>query len=102
MSKDRRADKNFEKAKGTVPGPGNYELDSVAFDHKRPRFHMGVKVKLDPIERERNSVPGSGSYNPSIDFAKFKAPGYSMVGRNTSRLIDLYLTPGPGSYNNSA
>lgn len=52
MSKDRRADKNFEKAKGTVPGPGNYELDSVAFDHKRPRFHMGVKVKLDPIERK--------------------------------------------------
>jgi hypothetical protein len=32
-------------------------------------YYMGIKVKLDPIERERNSVPGAGSYNPSIDFA---------------------------------
>ena len=44
MSKDTRADKNFEKAKGTVPGPGNYEIDPIAFDHKRPRFHMGTKI----------------------------------------------------------
>jgi len=83
LGKDRRVDKNFEKAKGTVPGPGNYEIDSVAFDYKKPKFHMGTKIKLDPIERERNSVPGAGSYNPSIDFSKIKAPGYSLVGRNS-------------------
>jgi len=44
MGHDKRSDKNFEKAKGTVPGPGNYEIDPVAFDHKRPRFHMGTKI----------------------------------------------------------
>lgn len=59
---------------------------------------MGSKVKLDPIERERISVPGAGSYNPLIDFAKLKAPKYSLVGRNQNKLIDLFLTPGPGSY----
>jgi Sperm-tail PG-rich repeat len=99
MGQDQRADKNFEKAKGTVPGPGNYELESVAFDHKRPRFHMGTKIKLDPIEKERNSVPGPGSFNPSIDFSKSRAPGYSIVGRGGSGFSNLYATPGPGSYN---
>ena len=84
MGLDKRADKNFEKAKGEVPGPGNYELESVAFDHKRPRFHMGSKIRLDPIEKERNSVPGPGTYQSS-DFPKAKAPGYSLVGRNSSR-----------------
>lgn len=41
MGHDARADKNFERAKGEIPGPGNYDLSSVAFNHKRPRFHMG-------------------------------------------------------------
>lgn len=62
---------------------------------------MGSKVKLDPIERERISVPGAGSYNPLIDFAKLKAPKYSLVGRNQNKLIDLFLTPGPGSYSSN-
>ena len=84
MGLDKRADKNFEKAKGEVPGPGNYELTPVAFDHRRPRFHMGSKIKLDPIEKERNSVPGPGTYQSS-DFQKARAPGYSLVGRNSSR-----------------
>jgi Sperm-tail PG-rich repeat len=24
-----------------LPGPGNYNLDSKAFDYKKPKFHLG-------------------------------------------------------------
>mmetsp|Transcript_41262 Transcript_41262/g.62828 ORF Transcript_41262/g.62828 Transcript_41262/m.62828 type:complete len:119 (-) Transcript_41262:333-689(-) len=34
----------IDKKQSQSPGPGNYELDSVAFDTKNPRFFVGKKL----------------------------------------------------------
>ena len=30
-----------DKKTHELPGPGNYTLDSKAFDYKKPKFHLG-------------------------------------------------------------
>ena len=55
-----------DKRKGIMtgslsPGPGAYSTKPVAFEHEKPRFFMGEKLKdLKP----NTNVPGSGEYNP--------------------------------------
>ncbi len=49
------------------PGPGNYNIDPVAFDAKKPRFHMGGSRSPS---KEVTKVPGAGSYNPAHESTK--------------------------------
>ena len=43
---ETRKPPGVQSSKGaTSPGPGNYEIEPVAFDAKRPRFHVGQKFK---------------------------------------------------------
>lgn len=102
MGTDLRVDKNFEKAKGQVPGPGNYNIKSAAFQYDRPRFHMGIKHNVDPIQKEIQSVPGPGAHDPKISYSKTSAPGYSLKSRSQSQQPESHKTPGPGNYQQTA
>ena len=70
-----------EQRKGPVekssiaPGPGNYALEPMAFDHKKPRFHVGQKIA--PL-KGNTTVPGAGAYNPIPENTISKQPIYSM------------------------
>ena len=83
---------------GTSPGPGNYEIDPIAFDAKRPRFHVGQKFKEAPATT--TNVPGAGSYDPSPERTKTTLPSYSMKLKleNTSSIGKDNKVPGPGNY----
>ena len=90
-----------EQRKGPVdpkqnsPGPGNYAIEPMAFDSKRPRFYVGQKIK-DP--KETTVVPGAGSYNPSPENTKKKEPSYLMGAKLGSSLVTNNKVPGPGNY----
>jgi hypothetical protein len=52
-------DKRQERQKRNFnPGPGNYNLRSMAFSYEKPRFHMGTK--LSPLKSKH--CPGAGTY----------------------------------------
>lgn len=80
--------------KHNSPGPGNYALEPMAFDAKRPRFYVGQKIK-NP--KETTVVPGAGSYNPSPENIKKKEPSYLMGAKLGSSIITNKV-PGPGNY----
>ena len=81
--------------KFNVPGPGNYNLDSMAFS-TRPRFYMGQKL----TDGERSlKVPGAGTYNPDFRAVTRSLPKYSMKAR-IAPLGAKTTVPGPGAYEN--
>ena len=82
-------------SKQNSPGPGNYALEPIAFDSKRPRFYVGQKIKAP---KETTVVPGAGSYNPSPENIKKKEPSYLMGAKLGSSLITNNKVPGPGNY----
>ena len=43
------------------PGPGAYATRTVAFEHDKPRFFMGEKIK---DLKANTTVPGAGQYDP--------------------------------------
>jgi len=85
-----------DEKKSFSPGPGNYAIESVAFDIKRPRFFMGQKIKdLKPT----TAVPGAGQYNPSPERTLKSLPSYSMKMKLGSSLeTSNSKIPGPGNY----
>lgn len=74
------------------PGPGNYNLESAAFDARNPKFHMGQR--LPPI-KDVTKTPGAGSYDPSPDGLR-GGPAFSMKAKLNTKSNNI--TPGPGSY----
>ena len=76
------------------PGPGNYNIDSGAFDSRNPRFHMGQK--LPPI-KGATETPGVGSYSPSPERVMGSGPSFSIKQR-LGDLSNKNASPGPGSY----
>lgn len=89
-SDKRRGFVNGSSALG--PGPGNYNLESAAFNARNPKFHMGQKL---PPLRDNTKVPGAGSYDPSPNGLK-GGPSYSM--KSKLNISDKNKVPGPGSY----
>lgn len=55
-----------EAKRNGSPGPGNYNIESVAFS-KNPKFFVGEKLK--PL-KEVTATPGAGSYDPSPEKTK--------------------------------
>jgi hypothetical protein len=60
---------------------------------------MGSKLN-DPIQKEKEILPGPGHFYPTIDVVKPKNPGYSMRTIVNRPATDLEKNPGPGSYLN--
>lgn len=79
------------------PGPGNYEIEPIAFEHKKPRFHVGQKIA---DRKPTTAVPGAGSYDPSPEKTKKQLPSYSMKLKLESCLTNknANAVPGAGSY----
>ena len=75
------------------PGPGNYNIDSVAFD-KNSRFHMGQRL---PPLKGASENPGAGSYDPSPQKIQKNGPAFSMKMKLQDPL-SKNGNPGPGSY----
>jgi len=85
----------IESARKNSPGPGGYNLDSMAFSTK-PRFFVGEKLKT---AKDVTNTPGVGSYNPSPEKTKKTLPSYSMKAKLGSSLVDEKNTvPGAGTY----
>jgi len=85
----------IESARKNSPGPGGYNLDSMAFSTK-PRFFVGEKLKA---AKDVTNTPGVGSYNPSPEKTKKTLPSYSMKAKLGSSLVDEKNTvPGAGTY----
>ena len=77
----------------SVPGPGNYPIKSQAFEPNKG-YAMGIKLK----EQSKLIVPGAGTYEPSPENVKQKAPGFSMGIKLKSDLVNNAHVPGPGTY----
>jgi len=85
----------IESARKNSPGPGGYNLESMAFSTK-PRFFVGEKLKT---AKDVTNTPGVGSYNPSPEKTKKTLPSYSMKAKLGSSLVDEKNTvPGAGTY----
>ena len=56
------------------PGPGGYNIDSLAFS-KNPKFFLGEKLKP---AKDITNTPGAGTYNPSPEKTTRNQPSYSM------------------------
>lgn len=84
-----------DKKMMTVPGPGNYQIKSQAFE---PGKGYGMGIRLKEAHSTRLQVPGAGSYDPSPENITKKAPGYSMGAKLKSELDKDKKVPGPGSY----
>lgn len=52
-------------ANSISPGPGNYQLDSMAFN-KQHKFHMGIKLN----DADKFNTPGPGAHNPEFNNIK--------------------------------
>lgn len=86
----------MESARKNSPGPGGYNIESLAFSTK-PRFFVGEKLKT---AKEVTDTPGVGSYNPSPEKTQKKLPSYSMKAKLGSILVDEKnaSNPGAGTY----
>lgn len=84
-----------------VPGPGVYEVKSMAFQVEKPKFFIGQKLSFDDTKKYIHSVPGPGSHEPNAKPTKYRAAAYTM-GAKISPPKANTLVPGPGNYVNSA
>lgn len=100
-TEQRSAGFDARKAK-LVPGAGQYETKSAAFNIEKPKFHMGVRLDHDDTKKFIHSVPGPGTHSPTGVVGKSRAPVYSMGGKLKSSLTRNEYVPGPGQYVNSA
>lgn len=82
-------------SRNNSPGPGNYEIDPIAFDLKKPRFYVGNKLS---DKKPTTSVPGAGTYDPSPEKTRKNLPSYSMKIKLPSQLGGDNKVPGPGNY----
>ena len=60
-----------------APGPGNYNIESVAFSSKH-KFFMGQKLN---DRKDKMQVPGAGAYSPNFKYTSQSMPKYSMKAR---------------------
>lgn len=86
------------KRKIKIPGPGDYNTESVVCMHKRaPSCTMGKSGSKISLYYSTN--PGPGAYEPKPEVIRKKPSRWkiSNAGRNIIGSDKLY-TPGPGSY----
>jgi hypothetical protein len=91
-----------EKRKGPIevamrnnsPGPGGYNIDSLAFS-KNPKFFVGEKIKA---LKETTNTPGAGTYDPSPEKTVKGQPSYSMKMKLGSSILTNNKNPAPGAY----
>lgn len=76
-----------------VPGPGNYDLASIAIDKRGIRFG---KSKRDGLEA-KNDIPGPGFYNQELSPPKYKNAPAIKFGSAIPTNYDNDV-PGPGNY----
>lgn len=85
----------IDSARKNSPGPGGYNIESVAFSTK-PRFYVGEKLKSP---KDVTNTPGVGSYEPTPEKTKKSLPSYSMKAKLGSVLVDeRNQSPGAGTY----
>ena len=59
---------------------------------------MGEKLK----SLSSMNTPGSGTYNPKVDFSKTQTPKFSMGAKLNYNSSSKLITPGPDSYLNES
>lgn len=59
-----------------MPGVGSYETNKIP-TKIGGSYSMGVK-HFDPIQKEIESTPGPGAFDPHPERIKPRAPGYTM------------------------
>lgn len=83
-----------KEAASTTPAPGSYNFQSTL----DPRGYSIKGKHPDNTMREAASVPGPGTYNPSLTD---RAPSYRVGTGGRSDFAHGNEVPGPGSYNPS-
>jgi hypothetical protein len=105
----------IESARKNSPGPGGYNLESMAFSTK-PRFFVGEKLKTakdvtkktlpsysmkaklgSSLVDEKNTVPGAGTYELNMNTKK-AAPKFGFGSSTRNPLKPNTTVPGPGAY----
>lgn len=104
-------DKDELKKLRQFPSVGKY-MNNIAYSSDQPLYtfpHM--KIKKDINDKEENSSPGPGKYNPNneVSSTKPKEPIWTWSSSKVNRDEDAkikeskkikIITPGPGSYDN--
>lgn len=85
-----------EKRVKAIPGPGNYDLKSAAFQTDKPRFHIGQKLN----DLSKMETPAPSAYSPEAKPTQKKEPSFSMGIKLKNEIAKKDNVPGPGQYTN--
>jgi len=81
----------------TVPGPGNYDPNTVLTKSHAPNFHMGMKTK-PIVDQADPKNPGPGTYQPMESLVKESQSVGGKFGHDKRKGMGASEAPGPGAY----
>lgn len=83
-----------EKKLNKSPAPGTYNTNTTGLSKRG--VLMGQKLK----DLQKMKTPGSGTYNPNVNFSMTQYPKFSMGAKLKSESASTLITPGPDKYLN--
>merc|ERR1711893_275151 len=79
-----------------MPGPGEYETDTVPMSMKNPAYWIGTDVRKDLGVPYAYMYPGPDHYDPVDDKQTVPAISFTRDAKKTS--IEKTNDPGPATY----
>ena len=80
-----------------MPGPGNYDPNTVLTKSHAPNFHMGMKTK-PIVDQADPKNPGPGTYQPMESLVKESQSVGGKFGHDKRKGMGASEAPGPGAY----